>query len=559
MPERKTPAQATAPAPKPVSAFAAPPPTFATAPSFTTPQPTVAPTAAIELYYKSLRSLNLALLDSLQQETARDVFVDLAPTLNHLAKQYTTYRSDLEASYRSKFTVKPATPAAVPAPVAPQSYIPTPATTTPAPPKIGMPVPPAKFTFGSGEPIKSTTPTSTPGFVPTGAALKKGSDTFKFPEKAVVPGVEAQKEKAKFSPVAPSPLRFGASPPVVKKVEETTKSAFSFGATYSGIIADPKSTPAPPTAAPLTPTATATFSFNAPPSSIPSSLSTAKTLPPAFVPSVAIPISTTIPSLAFGTPSAASPPLTASFGAGSSPTASAFAFGAGLRKEEIVKSSPGAGSSAGFSFGAPKAGGAAFAFGGATSAPFKSTAGFSLGAPASSVASKEESAVVSSPFGSTSALSTSAATTSTPFGFNTPSTISSGSASPMAAAPSTGFSFGSSAPATTLFLSVPPPVAAAVVEGAPQEEPDGSSEMISSAKPVSGGEGEEGEAIVHHVRGKVWTIKDGISTEMGVAGIWIKEKEGVKRLLARNEVTGNVLIVCHFSPFLSLSLDATAE
>ena len=67
--------------------------------------------------------------------------------------------------------------------------------------------------------------------------------------------------------------------------------------------------------------------------------------------------------------------------------------------------------------------------------------------------------------------------------------------------------------------------------------------MVSSAKPVTGGEGEEGESIIHHVRGKVWSINDGESTDLGVAGIWIKDREGVKRLLARNEVTGNVIIV----------------
>lgn len=76
--------------------------------------------------------------------------------------------------------------------------------------------------------------------------------------------------------------------------------------------------------------------------------------------------------------------------------------------------------------------------------------------------------------------------------------------------------------------------------------------MVSSAKPVSGGEGEEGESILHHARGKVWTIKDGVANELGIAGIWIKERDGVRRLLARNEVTGNVLIVCRPSSPLSI-------
>ena len=573
LPERKTPAQSTAPAPKAPSPFALPTPATTTAPTFPFPQPTVAPTAAIENYYKSLRALNLALLDSLQHKVTEDVFVDLAPHVAALTKQYSSYRQDLEKDYRSQFTVKPATPApaAVPTPSFPKFTVVAPV--VPAPPKTGMPVPPAKFSFGSGEPIKSTTPSTAPGFIPTGTALKKGdSDAFKFPEKAVVPGVEAHKEKAKFSPVAPSPLRFGASPPVVQKIEEPTKSAFSFGSSYAGIIADPKPTVAPalslpafgvpaPPAAPSTPTtSTPTSAFNAPPSTIPSSLSTAKTLPPAFVPSVAIPISAAIPSFSFGTPSA-SPPLTTAFGAGSSPTASAFAFGAGLRKD--VKSSPGAGLSAGFSFGASKATGAAFSFGGSTATPVQSTTGFSFGSSPTSAVPKEETTSTaalggSNSFGAANVGTTFGATTTKPFGFPTPASATTlgGSATGIAtpAAATTGFSFGGS-PASTPSIPTPPVVVAAGEEEQQEEQQDGSSEMVSSAKPVSGGEGEEGELILHHARGKVWTIVDGISNELGVAGIWIKERDGVRRLLARNEVTGNVLIVRR--PFSPLSLEST--
>ena len=79
--------------------------------------------------------------------------------------------------------------------------------------------------------------------------------------------------------------------------------------------------------------------------------------------------------------------------------------------------------------------------------------------------------------------------------------------------------------------------------------PEGVDLPVQASGLTGRGEGEEGEKVLHEVRAKVWAFvwafKDGDWDERGVATVSIKEREddGKKRILARNAVNGNVLIV----------------
>lgn len=311
-----------------------------------------------------------------------------------------------------------------------------------------------------------------------------------------------------------------------EKKEEPKKSAF-------GTIAIPTTSPfaTPALATPTTPS-TSTFSFNAPPATTPSAS-----------------------SLSFLNPIKAmanSPPITTGFGMGASPPS--FGFGAGLKKDEVVKVSAGAG----FSFGASSA----FTFGASSATPAVVTTGFALPAAAAPVpqpfsfGAPPPAAALPSPFAPATSASSSAA--GTPFSFGSPAVTpppaaspfafgatppkftgwgaaAAGTISPMAAAATTGYGFGS----TTL----PPSAGAAPTN----EVVDVTVEEVPTPGPnplAQGGAGEENETVLHTSRGKVYTISGSTQTELGIANLYVKESaEGVRRLLARNEVTGAVMIV----------------
>jgi hypothetical protein len=151
-----------------------------------------------------------------------------------------------------------------------------------------------------------------------------------------------------------------------------------------------------------------------------------------------------------------------------------------------------------------------------------------------------------------------------------------GSASSSTTAPapaaSSGFSFGSStsstsspfafgsaakpAESTSSADSTPAPEASTSTEPVPAPEASTSESSSSTTNQTPGGNpfaapgaGEEGETIFHHVRGRVFKLKDG-AQDLGIATISLKEREedGKKkfRVLARNEVNGAVLMVSLF-------------
>lgn len=514
----------------------------------------------------SLRSLNLSLVESLSAELDKDPFVDLAGPSGGLAKlkeRYEEHRKKVENAFASAegkvvtveapkdldtpmdipaiiTTPPPAPIAATPAaPAASPAIVPwtggswsAPVVAKPPPSPPSLPTAPITFSWGGNVVKPSSEPAAASpvggGFVPKLVPAEKGAEKSAFafaptvvvPPSLAVPAPKAPVSKPPPAPVvklankpsAPSPLRFGESvspPPSPAKVEEKEEASpaangkFSFGASFGAIAkgdkkdepANPFAFPVPtPSTAPSTlPATTPSFSFT--PTAVPAATGTkpfASAFHPTSTPATAFSFS---PSSTPAKPFPSSPPITTSFGTGTSPPV--FGFGAALAKKEGSKDeakSPG------------------FAFGGASP-------GFAFGAGSGSV----------NGFGFGAAPAATPATTGFAFG----------AAVLEAKKVTTGFAFGSttSAPAS-VSVSVAPSTAGSEVEvdTASEGGEDG-------GNPFAKGAGEEGEEVLHEVRGRVFRLeKEGVK-DVGIAVVAIKEREGRRRLLARNDVTGGVMMV----------------
>ena len=391
----------------------------------------------------------------------------------------------------------------------------------PAPPKFSLPAPPTgAFKWGDMDVPKPSTSAApvTGGFVlkpieadpyaeksaftfppaaaatvsvPSTAESKKAADSKKPTSIAIPPAVA----KLANAPASPSPLRQAesVSPPaeqpsstVPKDAAPAPKAAFSFGAAFGG-IAKGDSSSSTPAAAPKTNPSTVSFGSAAAPSS-----------------------PSTTPSFSFGSATAPKPIAANPFTAGASSTA--FGFGTPSQPKAIQKplGSPPITTSFGSGASPPTFGfGAALASKPPPAQPF--AAGFSFG------------------FSST----TPAPSTSAPVKVTT------------------GFAFGA-APTPPAVVSEPMSTASSIAGGSTAGEetaPEGVDLPVQASGLTGRGEGEEGEKVLHEVRAKVWAFvrafKDGDWDERGVATVSIKEREddGKKRILARNAVNGNVLIV----------------
>ncbi|BGO93243.1 hypothetical protein NBRC10512_000104 [Rhodotorula toruloides] len=459
----------------------------------------------------------------------------------------------------------------------------------PAENKIAPPAPPAVFAF-AGSAVKSTSSSSSNSAPPAGgfvfkpdSAPKVEKSSFTFPaasSSSSAPSTSAPSSSApaksssrdelkppsapKLAPAKltnppskPSPLRFGesVSPPTTPEKGATggeeaqkPKGGFSFGAQFGKIAKGEKEGEAkkdegekqesvkeqeekkePPkpafsfgssgspfsfgsaTSTSTAPASTA-FSFG---SAATSSSSTETPSKPALTFGGPTPFSTPASTSLFSAKPASSPPIATSFGSSSPPS---FGFGAALQTKDKDQPAPfTAGRNTGFAFGSN------IGSGGSTG-----STGFAFGSGAPASDNKGQ-----------------AAKTTTGFSFATapPVSTSTDSTSAPAAASSTPFSFTAS--------SAPPAVSSAPSTAG---ETDSRAQTPGANPFTAPGEGEEGEDVLHSVRGKVWRIEGGQSSELGIANVAVKErKEGGKvRLLARNETNGAVLI--NFSLYPSLSL-----
>lgn len=451
--------------------------------------------------------------------------------------------------------------------------------------KIAPPAPPAVFAF-AGSAVKSTPSSSSSSAPPAGGFVFKPDSapnveksSFTFPAAASsspsapvasAPSASASTTKsstrdelkppsapklapAKLTnpPSKPSPLRFGesVSPPTTPEKgamaggeAQKPKTGFSFGAQFGKIAKgekegegeakkdegekkdDPatveegkKEAPKPmfsfgssTTGSPFsfgsatsTSTAPATTAFSFGSAAMPSSSTETPAKPaPSF--GGPTPFSTPASTSIFSAKLASSPPIAASFGSSSPPS---FGFGAALQpKDKDQPATFAAGRNTGFAFGSNigSAGSTGFTFGSAAppsndkNQPVQTTTGFSF--PSSTPAS-------------TSTDSTSApAASANPFSFTT---ATAPPAADTSAAPSTA------------------------------GETDSRAQTPGANPFTAPGEGEEGEDVLHSVRGKVWKIEGGQAKELGIANVSIKERQdnGKIRLLARNETNGAVLIV----------------
>ena len=410
-------------------------------------------------YFKSLRALNVGLIDSLEQAVEKDPFADLTSVLLDIQKRYSEKRAEHVAAYEATKSQPKALSPAPPAPVE------KPAFAAPAPsaaPTGGMPAPPAAFSF-AGQQVASA-PSASPsapagtGFTPT-AVTGSGSSIFSFPAAASTPAsgdsskaatgsgspmpvatsdqpsaagkLVSSKPKVPTSmpftgklpnaPNAPSPLRFGrsASPPPVpesteKKDEPASKKRFSFGESF-GSVAKGSSTPAetsstqaapeePKAPAPLfgTPSTSAAaeapkpaFSFGATPA--PPTDANANADADASKGEAPKPAFSGFGSMPFGAARDSSAPAPADA------PKPAFSFGAAVGSGDAAKTTTDsdAAPKPAFSFGTPASSAPdaakAFSFG-AGAAPSAGTAkAFSFGAPAAASTSTDETAKPSTP------------------------------------------------------------------------------------------------------------------------------------------------------------------
>jgi hypothetical protein len=483
------------------------------------------------------------MLSAVTEAINLDPFINLSTTLTSLLQRYDELRSTIVASNAGGSTSVVAVPVEVAKAVEAVKKV-----EDKKVPSIGMPAPPTTFSWG-GSVVKPSTSTSATGpviggFVPTWTPSngKKSNDDeggFSFAKGLVVPGDNSKKEKeieeekkrveiaaaakekeetkekvrrsslvrgtTPNAPLSPSPLRFGevADPAVPEK------KPFSFGDSFGsiakqGAIAQKVDTPSfvlPPAPASIPPPASASLTIITPsPAPTPTAFS--------FAPSTTAPI----PIMA------AKPLVFGNFGQSASPPS--FSFGAGL------SSNPKAAS--------PTFGG----FGGGVVGAGGGGAGFGFGMNPSSVA---KSTTTGFGFGSANTNSAPAA----PFSFGASSTTIPAAPFAFGALPTStttsapAFAFGSTSTSTSAFptnSSAPEPVV---------EDTDPNAVSINSR--TAGGAGEEGESMIHEVRGKVYRLDGTEAVELGLGQVMIKEKDGVRRLLARNGTTGNVMIVSRFN------------
>ncbi|GAA6017005.1 hypothetical protein JCM10207_001454 [Rhodosporidiobolus poonsookiae] len=426
------------------------------------------------------------------------------------------------------------------------------------------PAPPATFAF-AGSTVKSA-PASTPSAPVTGGFVFKADapadpyaekSKFSFPpassssssststsdRSSFKPPSAPKLAPAKLTnpPAKPSPLRFGqsvsppTSPEKAAEQDDAAKkvgSGFSFGATFGKIAKgekegekkeekkkeEKKDEPKPAFAFGASTTPSTGFSFGSTPTPFaPAAGATSSTPAKPFTFGAPTPFSTPSTASALSKP-AASPPIATSFGAASPPT---FGFGAALQdKDKSIGTASGAARNTGFAFGS--------SIGSAGSTP---STGFSFGAPAKDDKNQPAKVMTGFSFAPTASTSSAPAPSSGGFSFAPSASI------PAAAASRTADS------------SIAPSVAE--TDSAPQ---------TPGANPFSApGEGEEGETVLHSVRGKVFKLAGGEAEVLGVANVQIKEKEeGGKtkvRMLARNETNGAVLINFNLYPGFSLKVD----
>ncbi|BGP33690.1 hypothetical protein JCM10296v2_005494 [Rhodotorula toruloides] len=366
-------------------------------------------------------------------------------------------------------------------------------------------------------PAKLTNPPSKPSPLRFGESVSPPTT----PEKGASAGEEGQKPKSGFSFGAQfGKIAKGEKEGVAKRDEgekneegvkeqeekkEAPKPAFSFGSSGSPFsFGSATSSAAPP--------ASTAFSFGSAATPASSGETPSK---PALTFGGPTPFSTPASTSLFSAKPASSPPIATSFGSSSPPS---FGFGAALQTKDKDQPAPfTAGRNTGFAFGSN------IGFGGSTG-----STGFTFGSAAPASDDKNQ-----------------ATKTTTGFSFAAapPSSTSTDSTSATAAASFTPFSF---------TASTAPPAASSAPSTAGETD---SRAQTPGANPFTApGEGEEGEDVLHSVRGKVWRIEGGQSSELGIANVAVKErKEGGKvRLLARNETNGAVLI--NFSLYPSLSL-----
>ncbi|GAA5867493.1 hypothetical protein JCM3774_003852 [Rhodotorula dairenensis] len=415
-----------------------------------------------------------------------------------------------------------------------------------------------------GPGVETTSSSSEAGSKPASAASNR--DELKPPS-----APKLAPAKLTNPPAKPSPLRFGqsASPPTSpeKPADEAvaakpSKGGFSFAAQFGGIA---KGDAKPQGAEKSTDETKA-----------PNSSSTSASEPAASAPT---------PAFSFGTTSTSSP---FSFGsasaAPSSNTASGFSFGA-------ATTSTSASSTATTSATTPAA---ASPFAPAASKPVP----FTFGATAPSAggfgaANATSSGAAGSPpasFGFGAALQGGDGSKPRSAGFGFGSGIGSpgGTSTSMAAPPTTlsekdqpakatfGFSFGAATPAATAapasavasaadfsFLPSGPTIAdrehhatGGDSTAAPSEAATDSRAQTPGANPFTGrGEGEEGEDVLHASRCRVYQLT-GIAkpedSNLGIANVQLKEKDGKIRMLARHDTNGKVLI--NFSLYSGLTL-----
>ncbi|KAK4051696.1 hypothetical protein OIO90_004646 [Microbotryomycetes sp. JL221] len=395
----------------------------------------------------------------------------------------------------------------------------------------------SKFAFPIAAPSKSTS-------VPT--ATSKETDTGSKPadSNATAKSAASSATASKFTPAAPSPLRFGTSGSSPTKTEVTPATAdsstkkpagqFNFGASFGAFAkgvattsdgkteetdrkakaastqsTDTASKPAPAPAAPA-------FSFGAPPSASTSAA------PPAFSFGSSAPKTST--GFSFGAPAATttttptkslsnkpqhSPPLATAFGGNSTPK---FGFGAALGTNKD------------------------------TSPSFKTSPGFTFG------------------------VGTGAATTTAPTGFGSGST---------------GFSFGSPTPAPAVETAAETAQDSRATSAAPSAAPseatigESADATAGATAPVAAtddgsnsagifgqGEGEEGETSLHQVRAKAFKLGGEEPTMLGLGVLSIKEKQGddgkkTRRVLMRNEGNNSVMMNFRITPSFQPRVEKT--
>ncbi|KAK4699367.1 nucleoporin NUP2, partial [Phenoliferia sp. Uapishka_3] len=574
-------------------------------------------------YYMSVRALNLAVVDALRAKLDKDPFLNLAGPLGAVSAvmeryeaHWKTITSTRDAGKDHKTAIangkasepfRPTSPVptisieeapevtmseastSVPTPVSTSSAPPPPVVSIPfdwaaaragaddppppppAPkakePAFSLPAPPTSFKWGGKDVTPSEPGTSKPpvlgGFVlkPIEADPYAEKSAFKFGSGVSVPAAPLKEDAPTSSKPSPVSSTTASEAPKADTKKLDAPKKFSFGESFGGIAkgsstADPKTAESATSETAKVPEAvTNPFAFGA---SGPSTTSTAPAKAPGAFAFGSSTSSSSAPTPAFGSASSSdkvnpfsstggfnngsttaftptqpkpipkpmgSPPITTSFGFGAAGSPPTFGFGAALGS----KAPPPVAAVPGFSFGGATSGGFGSMSSSSTAQPAKMTTGFSFGAAA------------------------------------TPSTFP-GATSSVAAFPAakvtTGFAFGSAptppaAPITAPVSATTSTSGGTADEGAVAPE-DGNLPVVSSGL-LGKGVGEEGEKVLYELRAKVFRIKGSDATDLGVASVYIKEREddGSKRVLARNQGNGAVVMNFRLQPGMTVKVEKT--